>query len=83
MNPLQYYECYKTVKSTGAKSEKHLSLDDEDVLASIYELKDEVPDYYKTYCYLYDQDPARAKKYLDDMKNEIFNVHGQYMAADG
>ena len=83
MNPLQYYECYKTVKSTGAKSEKHLSLDDEDVLASIYELKDEVPDYYKTYCYLYDQDPASAKKYLDDMKNEIFNVHGQYMAADG
>lgn len=83
MNPLQYYECYRTVKSTGAKSEKNLSLDDEDVLASIYELKDEVPDYYKTYCYLYDQDPAKAKKYLDDMKNEIFNVHGQYMAADG
>lgn len=82
LNPLQFYECVRNASRSGPLESNEALLKDKDVLSSIYTLKDKCPDYYKTYCYLYDQDPARAEKYLNDIKDDVFKLHGQYLAAN-
>ena len=80
LNPLQFNECVHNAPRTGPLQSNTTNLEDLKVLDSIYYLKEFAPDYYKTYCFLYEQDPDKASQYIDDMKDEIFKLHGQYIA---
>lgn len=44
------------------------------------EIKYKQPDYYKMYCYYYEQDPNLALQYVKDMGDDIIRVSGQYRA---
>ena len=81
ISPLQYVESFYNY-SHSSLDLHNLEVDKRDALESIVALKDDVPDYYKTYCYLYDQDPELANKYLSSMEDEILNVRGQYLAEN-
>ena len=82
MNPLQFYECVSKVPLTNPSESKNTSFKDKDVYQAMVFLKDKAPDYYKTYCYLYDQDPSKAEQYTKDIKDELFQLYGQYLASN-
>ena len=82
MNPLQFYECVSKVPLTNPSETHDSGLKDKDVFQAMSYLKESAPDYYKTYCYLYDQDPEKAEQYVTNIKDELFQVYGQYLASN-
>ncbi len=57
-------------------------ISDVEAVASLAEVYDLMPNYAKTYQYLYNQDPDKANEFLKECKYEINNVRGQLLAKD-
>lgn len=81
ISPLLYCEAFYGYSHSVLELQE-LKVPNRDVLDAIIHLKNVEPDYYKTYCYYYDQNPDLADKYLEDMSDEILNVRGQYIAKE-
>ncbi len=53
-----------------------------DSIRALALVSDKMPNFAKTYEYLYEQDPEKANQFLNDCKYEINNIRGQLLADD-